>query len=216
MNEHPIIFSGAMVRAILAGKTQTRRVIKPQPKGWGGEFQDDGFGAWCIAGDQDYSERIKCPYGKVGDHLWVRETWRIADESSATWTESGFVTVEYADGTTMKTDECVWNDNWHQWWEKYIKSNTRKGHPSIFMPKWASRLSLKITGIRVERVQDITVRDVRAEGWPAERYLFPGVNESDKCMDWFRKLWDSINGKRGYSWESNPWCWCISFRRVAI
>jgi len=176
VKERPILFSGPMVRAILAGrKTQTRRVVKPQhiPAGvrtlrW--ENQD--------AAELQHSAR--CPYGVPGDRLWVRETWQPGP------------------------DDCVYyradNDpNENQW------------KPSIHMPRWASRITLEVVSVRVERVQDIGHIGAKAEGVEICDYdgrLLPWQRQIGN----FQKLWDSINGKG--SWGSNPWVWVVEFRRV--
>ena len=159
----PILFSGPMVRAILSGaKTQTRRVITPQP---------DARLRWGLAGWEDVHGRpLPCRYGAPGDLLWVRETWGIAGE--------------FGDGTA----------------HTYRATDDRNGiiwRPSIFMPRALSRITLKITDVRVERIQDISEPDEAAEG--VERHTFAA-------------LWNAINAKRGYSWERNPWVWALTLQ----
>lgn len=162
MNEHPIIFSTEMVRAILDGrKTMTRRVIN-HPERYEHIRECD----FC------------CPYGQVGDKLWVRESFLIKHDYK---TPKGF--------PYYKTNFC--DDKITKW------------KPSIFMPRWASRITLEITGIRVERLQEISEQDAKDEG-----ICF----YDDNAVDVFRELWDSINAKRGYSWESNPFVWVIEFK----
>lgn len=130
--------------------------------------------------------RLKCPYGQAGDRLWVRETYL----------------------TFVCQPICYKADG-------YLKLETEKWHPSIFMPRWASRITLEITNIRVERVWGIR-RDKK--NWIAEGYTKPFEGTITWALEadrWFAKLWDSINAKRGYSWESNPWVWVIEFKKIS-
>ena len=198
MKEHPVLFSTEMVKAILKGrKTQTRRVIKPQP------YFDNGLydQGWIWEGlhhndETDLKKLIvmsgKCPYGQVGDRLWVREAFcNLCPD------EQGF---------------CYKADREHNPASDLCAAEWK---PSIFMPRWASRTTLEITGIRVERLQEITHEDAIAEGaefMPAaklrkERLTVPQIV--------FAGLWDSINGKK-YPWASNPWVWCIEFKRLSL
>lgn len=207
MKERPILFSGPMVREILEGrKTQTRRVIRNVPYG-------DHFGKplidWPLSGiyeevgkfwletqtDVDDSSRteIKCPYGQPGDRLWVRETWRQGESSFGKIPANCYYRAdEYAqDG-----------EGWR---------------PSIFMPRWASRIALEITKVRVERVQDIQRTDAIAEGidpWPEMKNDGDGQPVQTDSVKEFRRLWDSINAKRGFGWDKNPWVWVVEFKRV--
>jgi hypothetical protein len=189
MKERPIIFSGDMVRVILDGrKTQTRRVIKPQPKIIHALYPDASIETERIfrRGDQ----RIHCPYGIPGDRLWVRETFCHATLTGYDARKDG------GDYWYRATDEGLCDGPWK---------------PSIFMPRWASRILLEITEVRVERVQDISEKDAGAEGaWRTPA----GCSHYSIEPPEFETLWDSINAKRGYSWESNPWVWVISFRRI--
>ena len=207
MKERPILFSGEMVRAILDGrKTQTRRVIKPQPMKldtaqWFPGPPGDKRNAKHYANESHLRKGLPidfCPYGIPGDRLWVRETWR-----------------------TDKLGEGEYPVRKGQWIEcratPDIPPPTYPGRwrASIHMPRWASRIDLEITDIRVERVQEISPQDVCREGI---RPTIPGGFEIDEC-DWigaqqFKPLWDSINAKRGYGWDMNPWVWVISFRRI--
>ena len=185
-----------MVRAILDGrKTQTRRVIKPQFNGWLEDFED-GYWRNCWRVDRGYGQHeidtciIKCPY-IIGQKLWVRETLKGYDRRS-------WPTMIYYRASTPD----VW---------PHIRWN-----PSIHMPRVASRIILEVTAVRVERVQEVTDRDAIAEGC-----LLPKGYE-DLAASFFKQpyrqvfidLWDSINAKRGYSWESNPWVWVIEFRVI--
>lgn len=196
MKERPILMNAFSVKAILAGhKTQTWRVIKPQPE-WGedGIFRYLGkhpfagiketFASWAL---------VDCPYGQPGDRLWVRET---------RWINGSYVATEPAPFPNAgKT-------------------------PSIFMPRWASRILLEVTGVRVERVQSIATDDCEAEGitgttlaspirgQPYEEYRTDDGLVYGTPQSAFAALWDSINAKRGYGWELNPWVWVVSFVRV--
>ena len=171
MKERPILFSGPMVRAILDGrKTMTRRVIKA-PR-------------WSTP-DKALVD-FECPYGWIGDRLWVRETWA---KLTPAWSENP-VEVRYrADFVPAEFAEMV------RW-----KS-------SRFMPRWASRITLEITGVRVERVQDITPDDCRAEGMPHD-------NNDAGVRYCFGQLWNTINSARGFGWDVNPWVWVVSFKRL--
>ena len=185
--ERPMLFSAPMVRALLAGtKTQTRRVVKPQPP----EFDHA----------TRQHQRIlvpRCPYGQPGDRLWVRESTAedcIGSASFARYTADGF------------TSRLAW------WYSK-------KACPSIHMPRWASRILLEITAVRVERLQDISKADAMAEGlyqdqagrwttWSATKEHREHLNP----IEAYRELWESINGAG--SWGANPWVWAVEFRRI--
>lgn len=220
MNEHPIIFSSPMVRVILEGrKVQTRRIIKKAYDGIPpGETaaavypaRVSGYIAWWprdypgladFTKDQ-YQYGFECPYGQPGDKLWVRETW------AAIW--PGEVEVPLQDcNLEYRADlpgGCTdypggWPANDARGYE-----DAPKWRPSIHMPRWASRITLEITVVRVERVQDISGRDALAEGVTSEDVHIPYWQQ-------FAPVWNSINAKRGYSWDVNPWVWVISFARV--
>lgn len=214
-----------MVRAILGGtKTQTRRVVKPQPHCnhilspcWGTSPDGFEFGrkhVW-IENGPDYpdgpDDERRCPYGVIGDRLWVRETWA-----------SGFAAGCW--GTIFAADgKFVQGKRDHKKGPHY-NANDRppiKWRPSIFLPRWASRITLEITDVRVERLNDISEDDGKAEGVSSS--IAParinGKLGSVHCFgpDAHRKafglLWDAINGKRA-PWASNPWVWVIEFRRL--
>lgn len=201
MKEKPIMMCGDMVRATLREvdpKTQTRRVIKPQPnEAWTvqGPRVIEGFYA-----DGDCKSDLRCPYGQPGDRLWVRETW-------AHETDFGTATgkaLYRADGDNRETECGMPTDKWR---------------PSIYMPRWASRITLEIVGVRVERVQDITEYDAMAEGIDAEHadglgFVAIGPNGYRPFVTAFRELWDSINAKRGYGWSVNPFVWVVEFKRI--
>jgi len=198
MKERPIIFSAPMVRALLAGaKTQTRRVMQSNSRlhpefvlvdygnGWTPFASDDGESNVCDDGNEF---PIPCPYGVPGDRLWVRETWRVTGVSDLPVRE---MSRFYRNSVQYRADRD----------ESYID---RYRNP-LFMPHWASRLTLEVTGVRVERLQDISTADCWAEGIPAS----PDVNPIHE----YEELWDSINAKRA-PWASNPWVWVLQFRRV--
>jgi hypothetical protein len=214
----PILFSGAMVRALLDGrKTQTRRVVKA-PKGLsnpadflcvrpgGVNWKDEPVGPAVAFGPRDAVEWAYCPYGTIGDRLWVRETWaELALYSLDAEGVQEYRTVYRADGEADGL--ALVGDRWR---------------PSIHMPRWASRITLEITGVRVERVADISEADAVAEGTPGytEYDYIPGEAVMEpirgvSAQEEYRTLWDSINGKRpGCSWEANPWVWVLEFKRV--
>ena len=218
MKERPIIFNGEMVRAILAGrKTQTRRVIKPQPDkdvlqvGYS-FFTGEGEIEWRYAGGKFQIVKCRCPYGKSGDQLWVREAW-------AAFQDGGFY-----DG--IKPSELL--DHWfnsanlkYRATEDYPDGGYYKWRPSIHMPRWASRIQLEIIKSWPEKLQDITVENAIAEGierinnhahWAWKDYS--GNNQVLSPIFSFESLWDSINAKRGFPVEDNPWVWAVEFRVI--
>jgi hypothetical protein len=185
-----------MVRAILAGaKTQTRRVVKPQPA-----EHLDGFAgiAHNVRGPiwrSGLPTIDLCPYGVPGDRLWVRETfWHVRQDQQEMIGFSDGVVKLCAGNTTLTTPPPDGHAGYGEAW---------KHCPSIHMPRWASRVTLEIIDVRVQRVQEISAADARAEGM-----------ESCTPADQFRVLWDSINAERGFGWNINPWVWAITFRRV--
>lgn len=231
MEERPILFSAPMVRAILAGtKTQTRRVVKPQP------FASHPAGAvlggqncasrWIFypAGPIDGSEEAAyetddglrpCPYGQPGDRLWVRETWRWYGRFRAGHNEGGFL---YAADLSSKTftDFPDAIDRWGEFEAACERGQTNKWKPSIHMPRWASRLTLEITGVRVERVQEISEADARAEGCDGECPIgyIPAYQKAPLAYH-YAQVWAAINGEEGSrSWSANPWVWVVEFKRV--
>ncbi|HCF5848268.1 hypothetical protein [Pseudomonas aeruginosa] len=243
MKERPILFTGPMVRAIIEGwKTVTRRVMKYQPHEDAsvtvgnynvtvvdrhGEQQPgpEAFGAWWSDGERG----CICPHGQPGDRLWVRETWtdvnlcgapalayRADEDIRDLMEEPGFLddrgAFNYDDPRVKPYPFACW----------YADLDQARWRPSIHMPRWASRILLEITAVRVERLQDISDDQAEAEGvegpenitnvdvWDgAERELFNAMNQPRAR---FRRLWSDINGSE--SWDSNPWVWCIEFKRV--
>ena len=223
MKERPILFNSEMVRAILEGrKTQTRRVVKPQP----GDFQRvvrscDSPSGWGYARMISGVQNITCPYGQPGDRLWVRETFVIEHNYNL-----GDYDPPFQDGRPVKYHDAEIDTD--PYWEQphyratdptpefYIVDDYDPGcswKPSIHMPRWASRITLEITDVRVERVQDITDEGIMAEGFGYNQLREDGrMKNGFPIIDGFADLWDSINAKRGYSWDLNPWVWAISFK----
>lgn len=207
MRERPILFSAPMVQAILAGrKSQTRRVVK----------NPDWIA--CLTGDCPHDRQSECdallasmsPYGVAGDRLYVRER---------TWFRSADGITAYADGSLRTHPTAMigtkmfpaaeppkddWPNNYRQFGFRSV--------PSIHMPRWASRITLEVTAVRIQRLRDITPADADSEGMDrtSDDYLLHGP------LWCFARLWDSINGKRpGCEWADNPWVWAITFRRLA-
>ncbi len=193
MKELPIRFSGPMVKAILDGsKTQTRRVVKQDRDGL---LDCKPTPAWDA-----FWQCVACPYGKPGDRLWVRETFGIDDEDGAV--------LYFADPDTAQNAEHA----------RICEDRYPRRRPSIHMPRWASRILLEITDVRVERVQDISEADAQAEGIEySERFegycigMAEHYHSHDPRLS-YASLWESINGPD--SWAANPWVWVVEFRRI--
>lgn len=214
MTERPIIFSGPMVRAILSGaKTQTRRVVKPQPLSGLGYMMGYARQYAIQVGEDwpdDARDRVTCPYGVPGDRLWVRESWTRVPQS-AYWHDSS-------------VPHCRDGEDWIIYRAGWERSNPGVGwHPSIHMPRWASRITLEVTDVRVERVQDISEADVIAEGITHHDGLDVGHSGFRYSTDSpvyatakaaYAALWDKINRKRGYGLDVNPWAWVVEFERL--
>ena len=213
MKERPILFSAPMVRAILEGrKTQTRRVVKPQPIYVCSKGPDD---APVLSSQTNWASDavIRCPYGAPGDRLWVREAFRftdVFDQDSPSRVGERCVDAGYrtpwaplqfeADGRRL---------NWEHTSAPPHDEAPRPGklRPGMFMPRWASRILLKVTAVRVERLQAISRGDAMAEGCP-----FPNMAQGADPREWYGRLWEQINGSE--SWDANPWVWVVEFRRV--
>lgn len=207
MTERPILFSAPMVLALLAGtKTQTRRIVNPQPIERGAISAKSP--PWCSF-DEKTLRATWCRQGKPGDRLWVRETWRPQPDNQCeriTYAADGAVAFE------NKIPES---------WQRPVAA-TRGNVPGIHMPRWASRILLEVTAVRVERLGCISESDAKAEG--VEFIGAPGGLEDWRAYGGgpnevvgtaatsFMTLWNSINGPG--SWQANPWVWVVEFRRV--
>ena|SRR3990167_3894037 len=200
MKERPIIFSADMVNAILAGnKTQTRRVVKPQRHPYGEMLTPDEVAAEFIGN----TCAIRCKYGKIGDKLWVRENCRAIE------LESGEDVVQYMSDMAIRSIEHT-QDAADKWIDLHNYANDYgRIAPSIHMPRWASRILIEITDIRVERLKDISEVEAKAEGTAWEAC---GSSQEGNHKAGFASLWESINGAG--SWNINPFVWVISFKRV--
>ena len=222
MRERPILLNAEMVRAVLDGrKTQTRRIMKVQPES--AEFESrfiidstkrGEIGKWCWAEPGVFinprrSALFSCPFGAVGDRLWVRETWMPDAPRNGTWADVEFYGCKGSPLSMIperyrKPEHCIHRASWDG-------SEMVGWTPSIHMPRWASRITLEITGVRVDRLQDISDSDAKAEGCWYGR----GGGEPDFAVspaDHFPTLWASIYGEE--SWQANPWVWVIEFKRV--
>lgn len=179
MTDKPILFSGPMIRALLDGrKSQTRRVLKPQPTIAplaSEQLEDHELRGWLdIPVGDDFATVKRLPFA-IGDRLWVRETWNVPDAYLASERrETALGLMNYA--ATPWAIPGRWR-------------------PSIHMPRWASRLTLIVTDVRVQRLQEISEADARAEG----------ALTGDHSVYAFSQLWDSLNADRGFGWEANPW-----------
>lgn len=215
MKERPILFNGPMVRAILDGsKTQTRRIAKlssslPDGKGWTTLVKPgthvhlplvDGRWQWKPAGGDEWQPYPDlsdyCPYGKPGDRLWVRETWTIQDEHPEMRRKP-----EQGDSFAFR---ATGQSGYYGPTNKIVR-----WRPSIHMPRLASRINLEITGVRIERLNNISPSDSLAEGCPYHHKT--GFSPED-AVKWYADLWESINGTG--SWAANPWVWVVEFKRV--
>jgi hypothetical protein len=218
MKERPILFSSPMVRAINEGrKTQTRRVMKPQITEETCFAGFEGMGYLPVRRDET---PILCPYGVPGDRLWARETW-YCDHcfgpcyanppigSPEEWRGEVSALSPHGDLMYYRADGEI-DDLMPE------RDGPVTWRPSIFMPRWASRILLEVTDVRVQRVQEISGDDVLAEGcrlaWGNRQTL--GTDEERARKDLYSQLWDSINAKRGLGWDVNPWVWAITFRRI--
>lgn len=216
MNEKPILFNSEMVRAVLdLRKTQTRRVL--DMKKYGGYLQETdtapGNPAYPCYQDEygdSHPTSIKCPYGKKGDRLWVRETWAYHPDMPKTPEEAGIL---------YKSDEDTCADKPGLFWQMNSTGIEHevivdKYKPSIHMFRWMSRINLEITDIRVERVQDISWDDAVEEGIFKHYDFYEDMKwvTPEPIIEDYEELWDSINKKRGFGWGVNPWVWVVEFK----
>jgi hypothetical protein len=236
MKTRPILFSAPMVRAILAGtKTQTRRTIRPQfGQMWGQgvtHSRPDRYSVHSdIHDDKDPStwKWLHCPQGKVGDRLWVRETWASCDRAYQCHENDPPNHIAYrADASVYVLGSKLRLDAVAPAGDIVIP----KWKPSIFLPRWASRILLDVVSVRVERLQAITADDAKAEGaqhWPdipdphpykhGNRWSMETPKDTNGCLGSpqmaFANLWEKLNDKRGFGWDTNPWVWVLTFKRV--
>lgn len=222
MKERPILFSGAMVRAILSGrKTQTRRVCKSL--------------IWTDVEDMppnctrygNVAVVQKCPYGESGDRLWVKETFSTDAVCMYPCPQAWYRATDFNDRSDLKGWHVCpkhargrWADCLACWEER--EGRKFRWKPSIFMPRLLSRITLEIVSVRVERLEDISEADALAEGIERDAAEFKNYNVKDKAFPWvggsgaavfsYRTLWESINGAG--SWEANPWVWVVEFKKL--
>lgn len=213
VKERPILFSGEMICAILDGKkAQTRSVVKlPQgaqrvaywttprnrpQSGWA----DPGVNYWTDKGNHI----DPCPYGFPGDRLWVRETF--LPDPPRDWQEYRLdeIPLAYRSPKHVLYKANPDSDKYH----------IGKWYPSIYMPRWASRIALEIVNVRVERLQDISEEDSKAEGVYLTEGSLAAYPFGQSYREAYVLLWNSINAKRGYGWNTNPWVWVVEFKRV--
>lgn len=230
MRERPILFSAPMVRAILDGrKTQTRRVVKNMDSDgtvWSGRGRRIGYKAFDAPNSFPSAALEWCPYGQPGDRLWVRETWgyrgsmwsttdpkverhlvdyRADGEYSPSSPKRTVVRARGEESGIPKQRECRPDEDYiEDYYNGYLTRYWRQWRPSIHMPRWASRITLEVTGVRVERLNAISEEDALAEGIAPEA--------PDECAIAFQRLWESINGPG--SWDANPFVWVVSFKRI--
>lgn len=229
--DRPIIFKDEMIRAILEGrKTQTRRVIKPQPtlcerSGFHWKGYAYGIGSGHRETQRNFA-RQECPQGKPGDRLWVREAHAFVPQPAYRCSTDIYQQIN----PNYDYEACVYREN-------FDRSRSFPWRPSIHMPRWASRITLEITDVRVERLQDISEEDAIAEGarhFPDlpgtspygqdDRWSMEAPDSCDKCLgnarmafaNYFCKI--TGNAPKGLldprPWDANPWVWVIEFRRV--
>ncbi|MFK3932185.1 hypothetical protein ACI2JB_01130 [Pantoea agglomerans] len=214
MRERPIIFNADMVRAVLDGrKTQTRRMLTPHHLKKINAAASAGECYPLESGNQQPNSqsyyREWCQYGAVGDRLWVRETWMPDAPRDGTWGDVEFFGCKGSPLSMIperyRTPEhCIHRASWDG--QEMVGWT-----PSIHMPRWASRITLEITGVRVERLRDLSEEDAKSEGvMPPAGGVLPGWEHRIN----FRDLWMSIYGAD--NWEANPWVWVIEFKRVEV
>lgn len=216
--EKPMLFSSEMINAILDGrKTMTRRILKKQPPFLGANIDDRINGYNSTEEDAEPIYSIKVPY-KIGDRIWVRETYSITEDIN------GSPCVFYkADkyniliGTLNGKDELLTGIGNSECSEPEIYK------PSIFMPRWASRITLEVTDIKVDRLHNVSEEDARKEGYTyaslhamhEEAARMGLMKMPDDPLLWFRELWNKINGER-IPWNQNPWVWVVKFKLISV
>lgn len=237
MKEHPILFSGLMVRAILDGqKTQTRRIVTPQTSTINGPTCErwlwdelDFTAAWVDnspfspAGNPGPYLKVPMPKDDTvqrvyprwfpGGRLWVRETWQhFCNTSSGGSLVIGHVKYRADDSVLIRGA-----------WQKFTDAPTQKWWNTgrapwaspIHMPRWASRITLEVTAVRVEPLQEIREADAIAEGMFNDRRILERIDPGGwTAGERFQRTWDDLNAKRGYPWKSNPWVWVVEFKQI--
>nr|WP_323169243.1 hypothetical protein [Pantoea agglomerans] len=254
MRERPIIFNADMVRAVLDGrKTQTRRIVNGVPSshdfhGWvlsSTSTKDEGKACWAIGKSPLLNQpiRVRCPFGEVGDRLWVKETWSVVSHA---FDDDGLMIDYVPDRPAKAVHEKPFGRGYYSGHAIYAADGgftwgdddgcvdgRSCWKPSIHMPRWASRITLEITGVRVERLQNISDADACAEGIRQGirrtddsegnepvycNYLAANLNDAgewfERPIDSFFSLWESIYGAE--SWQHSPWVWVIEFKRVEV
>lgn len=212
MKEKPILFSGEMINAVLSDyKTVTRRVVNPVcnelpiisfnrwgiehfstcPTDW--QYNTAGNPLWISTETDGTTREWSCPYGEPESKLWVRESMKI--DERGVWHYSADNAIVYCK-PEYESDMVIWAHH-----------KETEHCPSIHMPRWASRITLEVTDVRVERIQSISEKDCERELGVKPYSL--GSNAYGE----FHRLWDKINAKRGYGWEQNPWVWVVNFKR---
>ncbi len=212
MKERGILFSAPMVRALLAGtKTQTRRIVKPHRNDDSFVLEDHGNGWWPYRSEDGESSVMSdgceypfnCPYGVPGDRLYVREAWRVAECYND---KSGAELDGILSARNVQYEAVVP-------WLGVVAGRYRHAR---FMPRWASRITLEITDVRVEPLQEISQADAIAEGAPPSHPSIDVISREygyeDFSRSWYAQLWEQINGPG--SWLDNPWVWVVCFRRI--
>lgn len=248
MKERPILFSGPMVRAILAGqKTQTRRLVTVPGQGrkrrlpGGDEFEEQDGRLLFRDHDEewhDFEAAWDCPYAEVGDKLWVREAFAVGTILPIRYLYGPLRDLEFrkhgGGAPTGPIDLRVGHTDGNVYYREhptspaelaaspgftsYRSTSPESWRPSIFMPRWASRILLEVVAVRVERLQDISEADILAEGVTVDavaKWTNTPWSDMPTLHHAMRVLWDSINGARaGADWASNPWVWTLTFRRL--
>ena len=227
--EHPILFMGRLVLKILANeKTETRRLSGLQsfnaaPDKYGQPHVSEDPRVWRMRGVYANGEHdgsafhVRCPYGMPGDTLYVREAWAPGDQWTVGYELKPPRCIRYRADNSARTFEFeddgdrVPQSEVDQW------SDVDRWKPSIHMPKWASRIRLKVKEIRLERLQQITTAAIRAEGV----VNYEGCESNQEAESWdptahFAELWDSANRESGLIWNRNPWVWVVEFEKVEV
>jgi hypothetical protein len=231
--ERPILFASHLVPKLLDGsKTVTRRpfneVMQREQRGasrnYSGGWTRDSAGRWWTNESGVALGPFYCPFGRIGERLWVRETWKYYGRDRGEGPEGG---IQYRGDLAHRTFEefanpvAVAKDFERKWTQGFVN----QWRPSIHMPKWASRLTLEITDVSVERLQDITEEDAQREGVQPRFEIDAATFIHGKHEDivnrtthriGFKHSWDALYKSKGYGWDSNCWCWVIRFRKLEL